>query len=279
MNSTVQPSGLTQIHTSGNNSTLLDIGKGVSDDDFFHLTCHIEPNLIHKFEKGEFVELEKLLPPDKGYGYKSNDESRLEWVQRDGGTYLVPANRDGKITGIRCWEQAFRAYVTIYCGANPHRAKEIWQYIAVINTAAASFAWDNVYNYDVKFRYLMAFNPYCSWAITYNQMWNLSMKDPINKNNGYRNSFGGSAGNHLHNQGGSKSGGKNKPNKNDYCWNYNRGVKCKFGNRCKFIERCSYCDSGAHGLHNCPKKKKANNQGSSGGGAASTHKEDNSLNN
>ena len=44
---------------------LLDIGKGASDNDFFHLTCHIELNLIHKIEKGEFVELEKLLPKDK----------------------------------------------------------------------------------------------------------------------------------------------------------------------------------------------------------------------
>ena len=31
---------------------LLNIGSGVSDDDFFHLTCHIDPNLIHKIEKG-----------------------------------------------------------------------------------------------------------------------------------------------------------------------------------------------------------------------------------
>ena len=67
---------------------LLNIGTGVSDDDFFHLTCHIEPNLIHKIEKGEFVELEKLLPKEK---MNRGDENRLEWVQRDGGTYLVPA--------------------------------------------------------------------------------------------------------------------------------------------------------------------------------------------
>ena len=37
------------------------IGGGVSDDDFFHLTCHIDPSLFLKIEKGEFVELEKLL--------------------------------------------------------------------------------------------------------------------------------------------------------------------------------------------------------------------------
>ena len=64
---------------------ILDIGKGVSDDDFFHLTCNIEPALIHKIEKGEFVELEKLLPKEK---YNCSEENRLEWVQRDSGTFL-----------------------------------------------------------------------------------------------------------------------------------------------------------------------------------------------
>ena len=29
----------------------------------------------------------------------------------------------------------------------------------------------------------MAFNPQCSWAVTYNQMWNLSMWGPLPKNN------------------------------------------------------------------------------------------------
>ena len=80
---------------------ILDIRSGVSDDDFFHLTYHIEPSLIHKIEKGEFVELEKLLPKQNGYK-GSGDDNRLEWVQRDGGTFLVPAAaRDNKITSIR----------------------------------------------------------------------------------------------------------------------------------------------------------------------------------
>ena len=73
---------------NGSSLNMLNIGTGVSDDDFFHLTYHIDPNLIHKIEKGEFVELEKLLPKDK---MGKSDESRLEWVQREGGTYLVPA--------------------------------------------------------------------------------------------------------------------------------------------------------------------------------------------
>ena len=82
------------IQSNGSQFNMLDIGSGVSDDDFFHLTCHIEPNLIHKIEKGEFVKLEKLLPKDK---LGSKEENKLEWVQRDGGTFLVPAQRDNKI--------------------------------------------------------------------------------------------------------------------------------------------------------------------------------------
>ena len=242
-----------------------NIGSGVSDDDFFHLTCHIEPSLIHKIEKGEFIELEKLLPKDRNsFTRGGGEENRLEWVQHDGNTFLVSAvNKDQKITRIRKWEQAFRAYTTIYCAANPHRSKEMWQYISVINTAASPYTWDNVYNYDITFRHLMAFNPNRSWAVTYNQMWNLSMRDPLPRNNfGHRtggfqfhnNSNGGGKG---HNNSNNNNQGKRKP---DYCWNFNKGIKCKFAPKCKFIERCKYCDSPSHGVNACEKleQKKAN---------------------
>ena len=248
----------TQVEQPGNDNmnAIFNIGSGVSDDDFFHLTCHIEPNLIHKIEKGEFIELKKLLPKDK-LG-KGNDDNRLKWVQGDDGTFLVPVKRDGRINSFRRWEQAFRAYATIYCGANPHRAKEIWQYITVINVAASSYIWDNVYNYDITFRHLMAFNPNRSWAVTYNQMWNLSMRDPIPRNN---QRFGGAT---SHYSGGGYVAKSNtvggmqaaKRNKSDYCWDFNKGVPCKFGAKCKFVERCKYCDSPAHGVHVCPKLQK-----------------------
>ena len=238
---------------------ILNIGAGVSDDDFFHLTCHIDPTLIHKIEKGEFVELEKLLPKDK-LGSK-NDDNRLEWVQRDGGTFLVPAQCDSKISSFRKWEQAFRAYATIYCGANLQRSKEIWQYITVINTATSAYLWDNVYNYDITFRHLMAFNPHRSWAVTYNQMWNLSMRDPLPKgfpqrhsNNFVPHHNSSSTGGTSNKQGLSYSTMSKK--KSDYCWNFNKGVSCKFGSKCKFIERCKYCDSPSHGVNACVKLNK-----------------------
>ena len=147
-------------------------------------------------------------------------------MQRDGGTFLVPAQRDGKINSFRRWEQAFRAYATIYCRANPHRAKEIWQYITVINMAASSYIWDNVYNYDIMFRHLMAFNHNRSWAVIYNQMWNLSMRDPIPRNN---QKFGGATSHYSSGRYVAKSnhagGMQVKRNKSDFIKMYSNTMK------------------------------------------------------
>ena len=144
---------------------------------FFYLTCHIDQALQQKIEKGQFVDLDKLLPRDRMSPFdgrnQATDESTFEWVQQDGGTFLMPPKKTSRITSFKKWEQAFRVYATIYCSGNPNRSREIWQYISVINTAASSYMWDNVYSYDVVFRQLMEFNPACSWAVTYNQMCNL----------------------------------------------------------------------------------------------------------
>ena len=187
----------------------------------------------------------------------------------------MPAQRDSKIGSFRRWEQAFRAYATIYCGANPHRSKEIWQYITIINTAASSYLWENVYNYDITFRHLMAFNPQRSWAVTYNQMWNLSMRDPLPRNYkpGYLNHLSGSG---YVNMTKSNTGANQyqvKRNKSDYCWNFNKGVPCKFGAKCKFIERCKYCDSPSHGVNAYVKlsKKEGYKPGTTQGQSTNAH--------
>ena len=217
-----------------------------------------------KIEWREFVELDKLLPKDKLFDGRQNfnNETKLAWVQSEGNTYLVLARKSTRINCFRRWEQAFRTYATIYCMVHPQRAREIWQYISVINTASMAYSWENVYNYDITFRQLMEFNPSRSWAVTYNQMWNLAMTNPINNsgNNSQsrRASFGNGTSSNF-----SQSGSAFKK-KVDYCWGFNKGVKCKFKNKCKFIEHCSYCDSPAHGVVNCEKLGK-NKDNFSGG--------------
>ena len=56
--------------------------------------------------------------------------------------------------------------------------------------------------------------------------------------------------------------------KSDYCWNFNKGLRCKFGSKCRFIEQCSYCDASNHGVVACPKLE-GKKQGAAVGNAAS----------
>ena len=135
------------------------------DDEFFHVTCHIEESLRSKIARGEFVDLEKLLPKDHstfGSIASNNNESKVELVSRDGHTYFKPV-RELQINGLWKREQAFRVYAAIYTEANPARSGEIWQYMPCINVAASSYQWDNVASYDLTFRQLMAFKPQRSW--------------------------------------------------------------------------------------------------------------------
>ena len=98
------------------------IGMGLTDDNFFHLTCHIDPELQLKIEKGIYVDLDKLLPKDKvDLSHSYSNETKLEWVQSEGSTYLVLAKKTSHINCCCRWEQA-----TIYCSKNPNRSREIW---------------------------------------------------------------------------------------------------------------------------------------------------------
>ena len=212
------------------------------DDLFFHVTCHIEPTLHLKIEKGEFIELEKLLVKDRVAN--RNDEQRMEMVNRDGSTFFVPAsNKELKITGIRKWEQAFRVYAAIYSKANPHRASEIWQYVDIIHMAAAAYTWENVSFYDTTFRRLMAEYPQRSWAKTYTQMWHIAMRDPIQS----RKFIPG--GNF-----------RSKERRDNYCWKFNKNQKHDITN-CRYEHKCKYCDGTSHGFANCNKRKRNSNGG------------------
>ena len=90
------------------------------------------------------------------------------------------------------------------------------------------------------------------------------MRDPLpknfNKGTGYQPHYSG--GGYVTNRGAGNSGNsssnpiKVRRNKSDYCWNFSKGVPCKFGAKCKFVERCKYCDSPSHGVHACQKLQK-----------------------
>ena len=218
------------------------------DDDFFHVTCHIDQNLKDKIEMGEFIELEKLLPKDKfGVNSMYKDETELKFFSRNGETYFGPANDTARINGIRKWDQAFRVYAAIYTNANPERSTEIWQYIHVINVAATSFPWDNVAYYDFTFRQLMAQKPWRSWAKTYTQGWNIALR--------------GNLGNPNTHHGSQKPGtsGTSKSVSHDWrddcCWRFSRNNKCPKGSSCRYDHKCTYCGGTNHGYNSCRKRK------------------------
>ena len=76
------------------------------DDEFFHITCHVDSAMFSKIERGAFVELDKLLPKSK---VTPVNENKTELIFKEGRPIIVPhIDRLRVINGIRKWEQAFR---------------------------------------------------------------------------------------------------------------------------------------------------------------------------
>ena len=179
----------------------------------------------------------------------------MEWVSKDGLTLLAPAqDRELKVKNIYRWEQAFHVYAAIYSNANPTRSGEIWQYVYVINSAAQTYQWDNVYYYDTTFRQLMAEKPHRSWTKVYTQLWQLALRDVIPKGSG----SGGGYQNQSAHQVGENSKQQGKSWHDRCCWHYNRTGSCTKAN-CHFDNRCSFCGAWNHGAYTC--YKKSNNNG------------------
>ena len=240
------------------------------DDDFFHVSCHIDNNLKTKIQNGEYIDLERLLPRDRSGVLEGNhsEESVLELVSKGGQTYFAPAKDRAKITSVHKWDQAFRVYAAIYSEANLNCSAEIWQYIYVIHRAALVYNWDNVSFYDHTFRQLMVSKPWRSWAKTYTQAWNLAMNDPIARNNF---NSGGNAG--------FKTDGEH--DWRDFCcWKFNRNKRKK--NNCHYDHRCRYCGGWNHGYYNCRKhlrNSRSNDKSNNAGSAHSSNKQNGSAGN
>ena len=206
-----------------------------------------------RIQKGEFVDLEKLLPKEKGNYLSADDGLSLEVVTKDGHAFLAPQREEKRINGIRRWDQAFRVYTTIFTHANPERASEIWQHVHVIHTATTTYNWANVSLYDFMFRQLMASKPWRSWAKTDNQGWNLALREPAIRAGGMGNTATSNyaPNNSVH---GFTNTTKPKTWRDDCCWHFNKN-QCKEGNSCKWNDCCTYCGRwNSHGYHNCKKR-------------------------
>lgn len=188
--------------------------------DKYTFLAHVDKSLKTQAEQGMFVDLNRLLPREC---IEQGDATRLELTSREGHTYYVPpvSEKDAPcITGFVTWEKAFQVYMGLYLRANPSRSLQMLQYINKIRSAAATFVWYNVENYDIIHRQLMEEDPTWNWGHTYQDAWNEEMKKRLPEQPWVDRCSKG--GNQL-------TGGKAKK---PICIQFNKNGKCKFGEKC-----------------------------------------------
>ena len=146
-------------------------------------------------------------------------------VAKGGSTYFAPvAEREATaMNNFSRWEQAFRIYSNILTRVYPAKASKLIQYNHTIYSAALTFAWDNVYQYDREFRLHISKFPQRSWSVILQQAWSMCLKDRVK----------GDEGNGSKQQ--KCSGGRKKVY--EPCKRY-KG-KCTYGQNCIFEHRCS----------------------------------------
>ena len=204
------------------------------DDNYILVGAHLETSLKDKICKGEYVDFARLLPWER----QSYDDHRFELVNHGSQTFFILASdREGNnsISSLHRWEQAFRVFSNVYLKAFLDKATELIQYNHIICAAAASFTWDNVYNYDHEFRAHIGNYPDRNWGIILQQAWSMCLKD--------RNNFN-------HRQSSSKGQSKGKK---EICQRFNKGL-CTACRSCKYDHRCFGCGKFGHGIHICHQK-------------------------
>ena len=84
------PAGLTEVPELQTFNQYFKQLLDNDDDEFFHLTCHIEPSLKSKIESGQYVELERLLPRSRSQIIA--DEQKFQMINKNGYSYWIPAD-------------------------------------------------------------------------------------------------------------------------------------------------------------------------------------------
>ena len=206
------------------------------DENYKLVGSHVEEYIQQKILNNEFVDFAQLLPWNRP---ATNEfDQKLHIYAKGGEISLAPAvDRNNCINSYLKWEQVFRVFSDIYTSKFTNRAGKLIQYNHIIHTASLSFAWENVYLYDVEFRLHMSKNPLRNWGVILQQAYTMFIKD--------RQNFAGTAREH-----GTPTSSNNKSKK--LCYSFNRG-KCSYGSKCHFDHRCGMCGKFGHGAFNCRK--------------------------
>ena len=139
--------------------------------------AHVDEGLRRKIQEFDFIDFSKLLSRNR----KQEDEHKLEFINKNGQTYLTPATEKDSVSinSYPRWEQAFRVYSNVITSRFPNKAPELLQYNHTIYTASVAYTWDNVYEYDREFRHHISRHPTRSWAIILQQVWTMILKDRL----------------------------------------------------------------------------------------------------
>ena len=211
------------------------VHSAMVNEDYYVLAAHLDQSVRDKIEKGEYIDLAKLIPKDR---MVTDEEQKLQMIVKNGQSFWVPIHEGTAITNYQKWEQAFRIYTDVFVCANPSRSSELIQYAHIINTIASQFVWENVYAYDKDFRLHMSRHPARSWSLILHQAWALRLHDKLrtqNQHNDYHDNY-------------KWHGGKGKTRDN-YCLRYNKTGKCTYGKGCHFDHRCKF----GHPICHCRK--------------------------
>ena len=136
------------------------------DEGFLVVGGHVDPLMVEKIQRGDYVDFGKLIPRDQ---VLVEEEQRLEMVIKGGHTYYMPVSESSSINSFLHWEQAFRVFANIYTKTHPERSSELIEYNHIIHTISLSYTWDNVYMYDKDFRMHLARHPKRSWSVILQQ--------------------------------------------------------------------------------------------------------------
>lgn len=219
------------------------------------LGSHVDAAMRSRILRGEYVELEKLLP--KHLKGNSQNQKRMHLVNTEGRALWAPENEGPEINSYRKWEQAFEVYASIYITGFPKRAGELYDYKYVIRDAADNFIWENVAGYDEEFRRHLGSHPSRGWTPKLSDEWTKHMKTQLHKH-GEKGGAASTSGGHssFANQNVNNNGGAGQKAR-EICRRYNKG-RCTFGKACKFLHRCSICNKYGHGASICRRKDNSN---------------------
>ncbi len=133
------------------------------------LADHVDFPIIKKILKGEFVELDRLLPPTLEEIQKKSKKLGTVAYDKDDGRMTVDKEwESNQIKSFNQWSQAFDIYSSVYCISHPEERFDMLAYVRIIRNASHSMSGKvgshHWLMYDRLFRSKKSKYPALSWA-------------------------------------------------------------------------------------------------------------------